>query len=68
MAFKLIIYSCSCTVKPGVRFREVGEIINRHTSMSGLSVVGIRLALNYSFISLFVVYLHPYFSEYISFR
>lgn len=26
-------------VKPGVRFREVGEIINRHTSMSGLSVV-----------------------------
>ncbi|RLN17763.1 methionine aminopeptidase 1A [Panicum miliaceum] len=26
-------------VKPGVRFREVGEIINRHASMSGLSVV-----------------------------
>eukprot|EP00262_Sarcandra_glabra_P005362 TRINITY_DN16859_c0_g1_i1.p1 TRINITY_DN16859_c0_g1~~TRINITY_DN16859_c0_g1_i1.p1 ORF type:complete len:400 (+),score=59.55 TRINITY_DN16859_c0_g1_i1:123-1322(+) len=26
-------------VKPGVRFREVGEVINRHASMSGLSVV-----------------------------
>ncbi|PWZ52943.1 Methionine aminopeptidase 1A [Zea mays] len=26
-------------VKPGVRFREVGEVINRHVSMSGLSVV-----------------------------
>ncbi|XP_047093590.1 methionine aminopeptidase 1A-like [Lolium rigidum] len=26
-------------VKPGVRFREVGEIISRHASMSGLSVV-----------------------------
>ncbi|KAL6499387.1 Microtubule-associated protein 1A [Orobanche hederae] len=26
-------------VKPGVRFREIGEIINRHASMSGLSVV-----------------------------
>lgn len=29
----------SCSVKPGVRFREVGEVINRHASMSGLSVV-----------------------------
>ncbi|XP_057807372.1 methionine aminopeptidase 1A-like isoform X2 [Salvia miltiorrhiza] len=26
-------------VKPGVRFREMGEIISRHASMSGLSVV-----------------------------
>ncbi|KAL3649454.1 Microtubule-associated protein 1A [Castilleja foliolosa] len=26
-------------VKPGVRFREIGEIISRHASMSGLSVV-----------------------------
>ncbi|GKE37421.1 methionine aminopeptidase 1A [Tanacetum coccineum] len=26
-------------VKPGVRFREIGEIINRHATMSGLSVV-----------------------------
>ncbi|OVA02997.1 Peptidase M24 [Macleaya cordata] len=26
-------------VKPGVRFREVGEVINRHALMSGLSVV-----------------------------
>ncbi|KAI3444708.1 hypothetical protein Pfo_001373 [Paulownia fortunei] len=26
-------------VKPGVRFREIGEIINRHASMSGFSVV-----------------------------
>ncbi|XP_047945681.1 methionine aminopeptidase 1A-like isoform X1 [Salvia hispanica] len=25
-------------VKPGVRFREIGEIISRHASMSGLSV------------------------------
>ncbi|KAK9148004.1 hypothetical protein Scep_006761 [Stephania cephalantha] len=25
-------------VKPGVRFREVGEVINRHASMSGFSV------------------------------
>ncbi|OIW00940.1 hypothetical protein TanjilG_10018 [Lupinus angustifolius] len=26
-------------VKPGVRFREIGDIINRHASMSGFSVV-----------------------------
>eukprot|EP00252_Welwitschia_mirabilis_P026313 TRINITY_DN858_c0_g1_i1.p1 TRINITY_DN858_c0_g1~~TRINITY_DN858_c0_g1_i1.p1 ORF type:complete len:401 (-),score=77.76 TRINITY_DN858_c0_g1_i1:489-1691(-) len=26
-------------VKPGVRFREVGEVINRHASMCGFSVV-----------------------------
>ncbi|KAG6749376.1 hypothetical protein POTOM_046420 [Populus tomentosa] len=26
-------------VKPGVRFREIGEVINRHATMSGLSVV-----------------------------
>ncbi|KMZ74959.1 Methionine aminopeptidase 1A, partial [Zostera marina] len=26
-------------VKPGVRFREIGEVINRHASMSGLTVV-----------------------------
>lgn len=26
-------------VKPGVRFREVGEVISRHAAMSGLSVV-----------------------------
>jgi methionyl aminopeptidase len=26
-------------VKPGVRFREVGDVISRHASMSGLSVV-----------------------------
>lgn len=26
-------------VKPGVRFREIGEIISRHASMSGFSVV-----------------------------
>uniref|UniRef100_A0A2P2LX63 Methionine aminopeptidase n=1 Tax=Rhizophora mucronata TaxID=61149 RepID=A0A2P2LX63_RHIMU len=26
-------------VKPGVRFREIGEVINRHAVMSGLSVV-----------------------------
>uniref|UniRef100_A0A0D3BQ15 C6H2-type domain-containing protein n=1 Tax=Brassica oleracea var. oleracea TaxID=109376 RepID=A0A0D3BQ15_BRAOL len=28
-----------CHVKPGVRFREIGEIVNRHATMSGLSVV-----------------------------
>lgn len=27
------------TVKPGVRFREVGDVISRHASMSGFSVV-----------------------------
>ena len=27
------------SVKPGVRFREIGEIVNRHATMSGLSVV-----------------------------
>ncbi|KAL8111428.1 hypothetical protein AgCh_019232 [Apium graveolens] len=27
------------SVKPGVRFREIGEIINRHALMSGFSVV-----------------------------
>ncbi|KAF3664361.1 Methionine aminopeptidase 1 [Capsicum annuum] len=27
------------SVKPGVRFREIGEVINRHATMSGLSVV-----------------------------
>nr|GMD59350.1 methionine aminopeptidase 1A [Ipomoea batatas] len=26
-------------VKPGTRFREIGEVINRHASMSGFSVV-----------------------------
>ncbi|ERM98865.1 hypothetical protein AMTR_s00643p00010250, partial [Amborella trichopoda] len=26
-------------VKPGVRFREIGEVINRHALMSGFSVV-----------------------------
>ncbi|KAJ6679462.1 METHIONINE AMINOPEPTIDASE 1 [Salix purpurea] len=26
-------------VKPGVRFREIGEVINRHATMSGFSVV-----------------------------
>lgn len=26
-------------MKPGVRFREIGEVINRHASMSGFSVV-----------------------------
>ncbi|THG09804.1 hypothetical protein TEA_010580 [Camellia sinensis var. sinensis] len=26
-------------VKPGVRFREIGEVINRHASLSGFSVV-----------------------------
>uniref|UniRef100_A0A2N9IIV1 Methionine aminopeptidase n=1 Tax=Fagus sylvatica TaxID=28930 RepID=A0A2N9IIV1_FAGSY len=26
-------------VKPGMRFREIGEVINRHASMSGFSVV-----------------------------
>ncbi|KAG5069377.1 hypothetical protein JHK85_001754 [Glycine max] len=26
-------------VKPGIRFREIGEVINRHASMSGFSVV-----------------------------
>ncbi|KAG5538601.1 hypothetical protein RHGRI_019241 [Rhododendron griersonianum] len=26
-------------VKPGVRFREIGEVINRHASMAGFSVV-----------------------------
>ncbi|KDO85765.1 hypothetical protein CISIN_1g0158381mg, partial [Citrus sinensis] len=25
-------------VKPGVRFREIGEVINRHATMSGFSV------------------------------
>jgi methionine aminopeptidase len=29
----------SNSVKPGVRFREIGEVINRHASMSGFSVV-----------------------------
>lgn len=29
----------SHSVKPGVRFREIGEVINRHATMSGLSVV-----------------------------
>lgn len=27
------------SVKPGVRFREIGEVINRHATMSGFSVV-----------------------------
>ncbi|KAG5538609.1 hypothetical protein RHGRI_019241 [Rhododendron griersonianum] len=27
------------SVKPGVRFREIGEVINRHASMAGFSVV-----------------------------
>jgi hypothetical protein len=27
------------SVKPGVRVREVGDVISRHASMSGLSVV-----------------------------
>ncbi|KAF8379279.1 hypothetical protein HHK36_028712 [Tetracentron sinense] len=29
----------STAIKPGVRFREVGEVINRHASMMGFSVV-----------------------------
>ncbi|EXB76238.1 Methionine aminopeptidase 1A [Morus notabilis] len=32
-------------VKPGMRFREVGEVINRHASMSGFSVLFALLAL-----------------------
>jgi methionyl aminopeptidase len=28
-------------VKPGVRYREVGEVISRHASLNGLSVVRI---------------------------
>ncbi|KAL8254044.1 hypothetical protein R6Q59_032265 [Mikania micrantha] len=33
------VYYKGVHVKPGVRFREIGEIINRHATMSGLSVV-----------------------------
>ncbi|TVU32061.1 hypothetical protein EJB05_23779 [Eragrostis curvula] len=35
-AIAIVLYY---VLKPGVRFREVGEIINRHASMSGFSVV-----------------------------
>lgn len=27
------------SVKPGMRYREIGEVVNRHATMSGLSVV-----------------------------
>lgn len=30
-------------VKPGVRFREIGDVINRHALMSGFSVVSMAL-------------------------
>lgn len=39
-------------VKPGVRFREVGEVISRHASMSGLSVVTLTSSLIQNSISL----------------
>lgn len=39
-------------MKPGVRFREIGEVINRHASMSGFSVVMCN------FVFAFVSYLH----------
>ncbi|KAK4483174.1 hypothetical protein RD792_010354 [Penstemon davidsonii] len=32
-------FSLSSSVKPGVRFREIGEIISRHATMSRFSVV-----------------------------
>ena len=35
----LILLLQSNSVKPGVRFREIGEVISRHASMSGFSVV-----------------------------
>jgi methionine aminopeptidase len=54
-------------VKPGVRFREVGEIINRHASMSGLSVVSITSASN-TFIAISIVCLHLSSCDYLSFR
>lgn len=34
-------------VKPGVRFREIGEIISRHASMSGFSVVNEFILFRY---------------------
>ncbi|KAG6517566.1 hypothetical protein ZIOFF_020962 [Zingiber officinale] len=38
--FELILtYFTSSSVKPGIRFRDVGEVINRHATMSGLAVV-----------------------------
>lgn len=39
LAVFLILPFLSNSVKPGVRFREIGEVINRHASMSGFSVV-----------------------------
>lgn len=37
--FYLIFFIMLIPVKPGVRFREIGEVINRHALMSGFSVV-----------------------------
>lgn len=34
--------SFACAVKPGVRYREVGEVISRHASLNGFSVVLIK--------------------------
>lgn len=41
------------SVKPGIRFREIGEVINRHASMSGFSVVIYYLNLHFFSISIF---------------
>ena len=41
-SYPLTVYcvlSMLSIVNPGVRFREMGEIISRHASMSGFSVV-----------------------------
>ena len=47
--YKPFVGSCSrlyapfdCAVKPGVRYREVGEVISRHASSNGLSVVRVQ--------------------------
>lgn len=39
MFIKLCFDFFFVSVKPGVRFREVGDVISRHASMCGLSVV-----------------------------
>ena len=35
----MVLFLLVNSVKPGMRFREIGEVINRHASMSGFSVV-----------------------------
>lgn len=50
--FYLIFFIMLIPVKPGVRFREIGEVINRHALMSGFSVV------TYNPRTLFSLYIH----------